>query len=137
MARYRKGANAERELIHKLYNLGFSVVRVAGSGATSLPSPDILALTPKKKLAIECKFWNSAYLHIHVDEMKQLVSWAERAGTEMYVAWKIPNRGWFFLLPEHFNKTDKNFIVSKKAAMKKGLSLLVVAGKQKTLSIKG
>ncbi len=137
MAAYRKGANAERELIHKLFDLGFSVARIAGSGSTSLPSPDIIALTPEKRLAIECKFWNSEYLHIPVKEMEQLSQWAKRAGTEMFVAWKIPNKGWFFLGPDHFNKTDKNFIVSKKTAMKKGISLLVAIGKQKTLSVKG
>ncbi len=133
MGKYRKGAGAERELIHKLFSLGFSVARIAGSGSTSLPSPDIIALTPEKRLAIECKFWNSDYLHIPVDEMEQLAGWAGRAGTEMFVAWKIPNKGWFFLLPTHFNKNKKNFTVSKKNAMKFGIPLLVAIGKQKTL----
>ena len=30
MAHYKKGADAERELIHLLFDKGFSVVRVAG-----------------------------------------------------------------------------------------------------------
>ena len=38
-----KGINAERELIHKFWGVGWGAVRVAGSGSMRYPSSDILA----------------------------------------------------------------------------------------------
>ena len=42
-----KGSNAERELILDLFNKGWAVSRVAGSGCSTLPTPDIIALKNK------------------------------------------------------------------------------------------
>ena len=64
MARYNKGASAERELIKMFFNAGFSVARVAGSGSSSLPCPDMIALSKKKKMAFECKAWKANYLNL-------------------------------------------------------------------------
>ena len=133
MNRYAKGANAERELIQQLYSLGFSVARMAGSGKTSLPSPDIIALNKYKKLAFECKAWNGNYLSIPAQQMRELISWGKKAEVEMFVAWKMPNHGWFFLKPEHFNSSEKHFSISKQKALKKAISLNVVLGSQSQL----
>ncbi|MEW6294697.1 MAG: Holliday junction resolvase Hjc [Candidatus Diapherotrites archaeon] len=133
MTYYAKGANAERELIHILFEKGFSVVRAAGSAATALPCPDIIALNKEKRLAFECKAWSSTHLSIPSEQMKELISWGERAGTETYVAWKIPNKGWLFLKPQAFNKTPKHFIISKKKAFTKSLELNVITGRQAVL----
>lgn len=136
MTGYRKGANAERELIHMLWDLGMAVVRVAGSGATALPAPDLVALSREKKLAFECKAWDSAYLTIGIDQMAELDSWCKRAGAEFYIAWKIPRAGWLFLPKELFNHTGKNYTVSKKHAVAKALKIEVVAGRQSRLGAK-
>ena len=133
MNRYAKGANAERELIQQLYSLGFSVVRTAGSGKTSLPSPDIIALNKYKKLCFECKAWKGKHLSIPLQQMLELVSWGKKAEVEMFVAWKIPDKGWLFLKPEHFNKSEKAFSISKEKALKKALSLNIVSGLQSTI----
>lgn len=137
MAHYRKGADAERELIHMLFKRGFSVVRVAGSGATSLPSPDILALTPQKQIAFECKAWAKQYLNIETAQMQQLITWASNAGTDIFVAWKYPHKGWLFLPPNLFKKTSKGYSISLKKALKYALDFNVVTGKQKQLRSKG
>ncbi len=136
MAQYRKGANAERELTHKLYGMGFSVVRIAGSGGTSLPSPDILALSPTKKLAIECKAWSKPYLNIRLSQMQELEEWATKAGVDFFIAWKYPHKGWFFLPKEIFKRTEKAYNISIDKAMKYGIDITVVTGKQKQLSKK-
>ncbi|MBU0662437.1 MAG: Holliday junction resolvase Hjc [Candidatus Diapherotrites archaeon] len=135
MTRYRKGADAERELIHKLFNLGFSVVRTAGSGSTSLPAPDLIALSREKRLAFESKAWNAAYLNISNAQMEELQGWCERADAELYVAWKIPREGWLFLKPEHFVQTGKNYAITRKKALSSALSLSVIAGHQSKLGL--
>lgn len=133
MTRYSKGANAERELIHELYNRGFSVVRVAGSGKTALPAPDIIALSREKKLAFECKAWSSGSVSIPLDQMRELISWCERGGAEPFIAWKFPREGWFFLKPEHFDKTGCAFNCTKRTALRHKIDLNVIAGRQATL----
>lgn len=133
MARYRKGANAERELIQMFFDKGYSVVRVAGSGATSLPSPDCLALSKEKKMAFECKSWKSKYLNISRSQAEELISWADRANIELFFAWRLPRRVWRFLKPEQFRKNKKNFSISLKEAMSDGLTFSVLVGEQKRL----
>lgn len=131
MTRYQKGANAERELIQQLFSKGFSVARMAGSGKTSLPSPDIIALNKSKKLGFECKAWKGNYLSLPAQQMKELVFWGKNADVEMFVAWKIPNKGWLFLKPEFFNSSEKHYSISKEKAFKKAMPMNVVLGLQK------
>lgn len=133
MANYRKGANAERELIHAIWQAGFAVSRVAGSGSSSLPSPDIIALKGLKRLAFECKAWDAAYLSLEIEKMEAQIEWCERAQAECWIGWKIPRQGWLFLKPEHFSKAGKNYMISKTFAQTKGIKLPVVLGHQTTL----
>ncbi|HIH16981.1 MAG TPA: hypothetical protein HA252_06260 [Candidatus Diapherotrites archaeon] len=133
MAHYKKGADAERELIHLLFDKGFSVVRVAGSGKTALPAPDLLALHKSRILAFECKAWASDSIHLPVSQMQELLSWCERAGAEVFIAWKYPRRGWFFLKPEHFSKAEKNYSISLRHAVAKAIDLEVLTGRMAVL----
>jgi Holliday junction resolvase len=133
MTRYRKGANAERELIHVLFERGFSVVRVAGSGKTALPAPDLIALRHGRILAFESKAWAASNLSIPALQMNELVSWSNRAGAEVYIAWKVPHKGWFFLKPAQLKKTPKAFTISRKNALRQGIDLNVVIGEQSQL----
>jgi Holliday junction resolvase len=134
MPYYRKGANAERELIHILFKKGLAVLRVAGSGTSSLPCPDVVAMKPGLQLAIECKAWSKAYLSISNAQMAELRSWAKKAGTDFYVAWKIPRKGWRFLKPMQFNKGKKGYNISMKKALSHGIDLNVVIGEQHRLN---
>ncbi len=135
MAYYNKGANAERELVHVFFEHGFSVVRVAGSGKTSLPAPDILALGKGKFLCFECKAWDKKNLNISQEQMAEVLSWNNRAGTEFYVAWKIPHKGWFFFKPEQMKRTGKGFSINQDEAMRVGLNLMVLTGEQSQIKL--
>ncbi len=135
LTRYQKGSAAERELISLLYAKGFSVLRAAGSGKSSFPAPDIVALNREKKLAIECKAWDSDYLSIPLAQMEEQIGWSERAGAEMVVAWKMPREGFFFLSPNHFVKTAKSYAISKENAKKNGSKLDVFLGFQSRLKV--
>ena len=50
-----KGTKGERELIHFFHEYSWSAIRVAGSGSSKYPSPDVLAGNALRKIAIECK----------------------------------------------------------------------------------
>ena len=130
MPAYRKGANAERELIKILWNNGFATLRAAGSGVTPLPSPDLVALSSKKKLGFECKAWNSSYLNLSIEQFLTTKQWCNIAGADFFVAWKIPNKGWLFIKPENFSRRDKNFTISLKKAHSVSVPLTVILGKQ-------
>ncbi len=136
MSRYRKGANAERELLQLLHKEGFAVVRVAGSGATALPCPDCLALTKRKKFAFECKAWKGKYLSIAREQMQSLLLWSKQAGIPVYIAWKVPREGWLFIKPKDFKKSEKAYSIKLKDALRAGATLNVLIGKQKQLKVK-
>jgi len=123
LAHYNKGANAERELIKVFADKGFAVLRVAGSGVNPLPCPDVVALKSGKIFAIECKAWKGNYLAIPLSNMSDEINWAKTAGAEFFVGWKVPHKGWFFVKPEHFHITEKNYMLSLEEAMKVGVSL--------------
>ena len=56
MSRKSKGINAERELIHLFWKTNsWTAVRIAGSGSSKYPCPDILAANISRKIAIEAK----------------------------------------------------------------------------------
>jgi Holliday junction resolvase len=123
MTHYNKGASAERELIHTLSDLGFAVLRVAGSGVSPLPSPDVVALKNGRILAIECKAWKGNYLAIPIGTMNDEVNWARTAGAEFFVGWKIPRAGWLFVKFEHFRNAGKNYMISLEEAKKNSIPL--------------
>lgn len=136
MSRYKKGANAERELLRIFYKEGFAVVRVAGSGASSMPCPDCIALSKRMKFAFECKSWKGNHLTIPKEQMESLLFWSEKAGLNVYIAWKVPREGWLFISPKEFKKTEKAYTISLKEAKRSGKNLDLLLGRQKRLKIK-
>lgn len=128
MVHHPKGANAERELMRLFFERGFSVVRIAGSGTSPLPAPDIIAIKKGRIIAVECKARKTKNLAIAVVQIGELLDWAGRAGAEPLVGWKIPRKGWFFLEPGQMRDTGKFFTINQADAMSKGLSLEGVIG---------
>jgi Holliday junction resolvase len=133
MSHYGKGAAAERELIHRLFDVGFAVVRVAGSGKSSLPAPDILALSPGQKFCIEVKAVIAPNLFIPKYQMLELADWGRRGGIIPLIAWKVP-RDWFYLTPEDFHETGKNFGISRHEAKAHSTPFEVLVGRQTQLT---
>lgn len=127
MVYHSKGANAERELMRLFFAGGFSVVRIAGSGTSPLPAPDIIAIKKGRIVAVECKARKAKNLAISVGQIGELLDWARKAGGEPWVAWKIPRKGWFFLKPGQLKNTGKFFTINLKDAMAKGTLFEVVA----------
>lgn len=117
-----KGSRAERELLHMLFNHGFSVVRSAGSGSIPLPSADIIAANGKKCFAIECKSVGKERKDIPKFRIDELKTFSERFGATAILAIKFDYKGWYFLKLDHLGKTPSgNFFIDLDLADKKGL----------------
>jgi Holliday junction resolvase len=100
-----KGSIYERELLHLFFDSGFSGVRVAGSGASSIPSPDLVIGRAGQVLAFEVKSTVSDYVYISKSQLNNLLSFSKVFGARPLVAVKFINRGWrFFEVPETSSK---------------------------------
>ena len=70
MSKKGKGINAERELIHAFWKeKNWTAIRVAGSGCSKYPAPDIVAGNLLRKLAIECKSSKTNIIYIPKEEI--------------------------------------------------------------------
>lgn len=136
IAHYAKGANAERELVHRLAKAGFSVARVAGSGVSVLNPPDLVALSRQKRLAFESKAWDSTSLSIPKEQFESFLEWCQIADCQAVLAWRRSREGWFFLKPEHFHKTPKAYAISHHDALNHRIDFGVLTGTQTVLAEK-
>ena len=121
MSRKSKGINAERELVHMFWKINnWSAVRVAGSGSSSFPCPDVLAGNRIRKLAVEYKTVNAKNKYLTNDDINQLNEFATIFGAEPWIGVKFKS-DWFFLSIDNLKKTEKGYAVSKELARNKGL----------------
>ena len=100
----------------KFQELGYSVVRSAGSGVNSI-SPDIIVIKDGVGFSFECKAWDKSSLNIEPDKHKVLVDWQRNTRMHTFIAWRMNNMGWFFIKPEEMNQNEKSFTVTKKQAV--------------------
>ena len=118
-----KGINAERELIHLFWQTGnWAALRIAGSGSSKYPSPDILASNAVRKLAIEAKITKNNYKHFSSKEIEELKEFSHRFGAESWIAVKFAKNAWFFLNLEDLKQTATSFSISLEIAKRRGLS---------------
>ncbi|HIH15127.1 MAG: holliday junction resolvase, archaea type [archaeon GW2011_AR17] len=130
MSMKSKGTRAERELFHLLWKENYGVVRSAGSGSTSQPSPDLLASNGKKTFAIECKSVKGEKKYFSAEELEQLRIFSETFGAEAWLAIRFDNKGWFFLEAKKIPQSKgKNFLVSYQQLQKDGLHFQEFLGK--------
>ncbi len=119
---YLKGARSERELLGRLYDAGYSVLRSAGSGINSL-GPDIIALKDNVCLSFECKAWERERLNLDMDGYAKLSEWRRNTGFPAYVAWRMNGRGWFFIELDEFKPNENSYSITKKRVMEIGRTL--------------
>jgi len=118
----QKGINAERELVHMFWkNKPWVCHRIAGSGSSKYPSPDLIASNNLRRLAIECKSTKKNAVYIPKDEIGALQEFATMFGAEPWVAVKFARTEWYFLTLEDMKKTDNNYSVSVELSKIKGL----------------
>ena len=119
MNRYVKGARGERELLARFYNLGYSVIRSAGSGVNSI-SPDILVMKGGRGFAFECKAWDKSTISIEHEKYDALKAWEENAKFPTFMAWRMNNMGWFFIRLGEMHKNGKSYSITKRRTIEIG-----------------
>ncbi|AMM54827.1 Holliday junction resolvase Hjc [Pyrococcus kukulkanii] len=120
---YRKGANAERELIRLLEKYGFAVVRSAGSKKV-----DIVAGNGNRYLCIEVKSTRKEKLSIKKEEVERVRDFASRFGGTPILAVKFIGKGWRFVELKRNERVTLH--------VNEGLPIDVILGIQKTLGEK-
>jgi holliday junction resolvase Hjr len=131
MSRKGKGSNAERELIHLFHKeMGWSAIRVAGSGSSKYPSPDIIAgnIEKNRHIAIECKATRKDKQYLEKEEVEQLRIFATTFGAEAWIAVRFLSQPWTFLTIDQLEDTGKHLAISKKDADQKGIQLTNLIG---------
>lgn len=118
-----KGSNAERELIKRLHEEGWSGARVAGSGSSRFPSPDILAGNGHRRIAIECKVTKDKKKYFSKEEIQQLQTFARNFGAESWVGVKFAGEDWLFFMLEDLKETSSSYVATLEMAAMKGLTL--------------
>ncbi len=118
-----KGSKGERELVKYFNELTpFSAIRVAGSGSSRYPSPDILAGNAIRRLAIECKVTKDKKKYFSNQEIEQLQTFSRKFGAESWVSVKFPDEPWYFIMLEDLDDTGANWAISVDAAKRRGLT---------------
>ncbi|MEA3431020.1 MAG: Holliday junction resolvase Hjc [Nanoarchaeota archaeon] len=122
MSRKSKGINAERELIHLFWETKkWGAIRVAGSGSSRYPSPDIVAGNQIRKLAIECKAVKGNSKYIPKIDVEQLKKYSEIFGAEPWIGIRFNNEKWFFLSIEDLLISEKHYVINRDLIKIKGL----------------
>ena len=128
--RKAKGTKGERELVKFFNESGWSCIRVAGSGSSQYPSPDILAGNAVRRVAIECKVTKDHKKYFPEDELEQLRIFAARFGAEGWIGLRFAGEPWYFLLIEDLEKTGNLWAASLELAKRRGLSAKELIGKE-------
>lgn len=122
MSRKSKGIGAERELVHKFWDNGWACIRVAGSGSSKYPSPDLIAGNNIRKVAIEVKTTKDDSKYFPEQEIEQLKQFASIFGAEPWIAVKF-GKNWYFINPEDLKETKQfNLSIKKSDVELRGLS---------------
>ena len=107
-----KGTAAENELVHNFWDNEWVCIRVAGSGSTKYPAPDILASNGYKKIVMEVKTVNATKKYFTRQEIKDLEYFGEKFGAESWVGVKFSENQWFFLPSSELDETpSENYVV--------------------------
>jgi Holliday junction resolvase len=121
--RKARGTEAERELIHKFWDNEWVCVRVAGSGSSRYPSPDVLASNGFKRIVMEVKLVNASKKYFTRQEIRDLDFFATKFGAESWVGVKFEGSQWFFIPTCELDMTkSENYVVDLVRMKRKGFA---------------
>lgn len=119
-----KGDRRERELVDRLDESGFAVMRAPASGsATDRELPDVLAGDGDGFYAIEAKSSKrDEYIYLTHAEVAALVTYAVNFGAEAKIGVRYDYDDWYFLdwWALHCTPSGKSFRVSQSRAHAQG-----------------
>lgn len=107
-----KGTAAENELIHMFWENEWVCVRVAGSGSSKYPSPDLLASNGFKKIVMEVKVVNGIKKYFTGQEIRDLDFFAQKFGAQAWVGIRFEQNQWYFIPTFELDKTkSENYVI--------------------------
>jgi len=123
MSANRKGDRRERELVNRLDEAGFAVMRAPASGsATERDLPDVLAGDGDVFYAVEAKSSAGDPIYLSGDEVESLVYFAQNFGAKARIGVRFDREDWFFFHPGDLHVTDGgNYRVKKETALAEGV----------------
>ncbi|MFB6218495.1 MAG: Holliday junction resolvase Hjc [Halobacteriaceae archaeon] len=130
MASNEKGDRRERELVNRLDDAGFAVMRAPASGsATDRELPDVLAGDGDRFVAIEAKSSAGDPIYLDGEEVEALVYFARNFGAKPRVGVRFDREDWYFFHPADLHTTDGgNYRVKKETALAEGEDMAELTG---------
>lgn len=130
MSSNEKGDRRERELVNRLDETGFAVMRAPASGsATERNLPDVLAGDGDRFYAIEAKSSAGDPIYLDGAEVEALVYFSRNFGAKARVGVRFDREDWAFFHPGDLHETDGgNYRVKKEKALSEGDKLEDLAG---------
>jgi len=122
MSRKSKGSDAERELVDMLQSLGFAAVRIAGSGCSKYPCPDVLASNGSQVLAIECKSTKKQHQYFRKQQIGELLEFAKVFAAKPMCAIKF-STSWHFIEPHKLRDSGKHHVTDRDHVLDEGCKL--------------
>ncbi|MFP4401987.1 MAG: Holliday junction resolvase Hjc [Candidatus Nanoarchaeia archaeon] len=117
------GTLAENELLNNFWESQWVCVRVAGSGSTRHPAPDLLASRGDRKLVMEIKMVSSSKKYFTQKEIQELDFFAGQFGAESWIGVKFIENQWYFLPISELEKTKSgNFVCGLVEMKRKGFT---------------
>ncbi len=125
-----KGDRRERELVNRLDEAGFAVMRAPASGsATERELPDVLAGDGAVFYAIEAKSSAGDPIYLTGEEVEALVYFSQNFGAKPKIGVRFDREDWYFFHPADVHQTDGgNYRVKKETALEDGDPLGALRG---------
>ncbi|EFW93825.1 Holliday junction resolvase [Haladaptatus paucihalophilus DX253] len=122
MCANRKGDRRERELVNRLDDTGFAVMRApASGGATQRELPDVLAGNGNAFYAIEAKSSAGDPIYLTGEEVEALVYFSQNFGAKPKIGVRFDREDWYFFHPADVHQTKGgNYRVKKETALDEG-----------------
>ncbi len=125
-----KGDRRERELVNRLDEAGFAVMRAPASGSsTDRDLPDVLAGNGDRFYAIEAKSSSGDPIYLDGGEVESLVYFARNFGAKARIGVRFDREDWYFFHPGDLYTTGGgNYRVKRETALAEGEDLDELAG---------
>jgi Holliday junction resolvase len=134
-----KGNRRERELVNRLDESGFAVMRAPASGAaTERELPDVLAGDGDVFYAVEAKSSSGDPIYLTGEEVEALVYFSRNFGAKPRIGVRFDREDWYFFHPSDLHVTDGgNYRVKKETALREGAGMDDLRGNGDSASDEG
>jgi len=132
-----KGDRRERELVNRLDEAGFAVMRAPASGsATDRELPDVLAGEGERFYAIEAKSSAGDPIYLDGEEVEALVYFARSFGAKPRIGVRFDREDWYFFHPDDLYTTDGgNYRVKLERALADGTDFAELTGHSRKVTL--